>query len=58
MIGGTVNAEQFAGKSYTEIGYIILSHHFVPVFEVVMIIYITIRLFAEAQAINNLLDGE
>ena len=53
-----MNAEQFDGKSYTDIGNTILSHHFVPAFEVVMIIYISIRLFAEAQAINNLLDGE
>jgi hypothetical protein len=56
--GALMNAEQFDGKSYTDIGNIILSHHFVPAFEVIMILYISIRLFAEAQAINNLLDGE
>jgi hypothetical protein len=57
-LGGLMNADQFIGKTYSQIGEIILSHHFVPVFEVVMIAYMSIRLFAEAQSINNLLDGE
>lgn len=58
MFGVLLNADQFSEKSVSEIGEAILSHHVIPVLEVIMIAYLLIRLLVETQAINSLLEGD
>lgn len=58
VLGVLLNADQFSGKSLSEIGEALLSHHVIPVLEVIMIVYLFIRLLVETEEIESLLDGE
>lgn len=56
--GVLINADQFADKTFYQISDAVLSYHVIPPLEVIMIVYLLIRLIAETQSINSLLEGE
>lgn len=57
MTGVLNNADQFAGKTISQISEAVLTYHVIPLLEVIMMVYLFIRLIVETQSINSLLEG-